>query len=82
MDEKVEFVNKIDPDVIEDEDEKDDQIVLRHRNVRVVLKKDDAAFEDVRCSECNTLLFKTKRKEDDEIGIQIKCRKCGHLLSV
>ena len=43
--------------------------------VKFVVKKD---FQEVRC-ECGALLYKCLNKSVN-LGIEIKCRKCGKIL--
>lgn len=49
-------------------------------NVRLTVPTSRDDFEDVRCVNCGSLLFKMKWKEKNhDPSIEIKCRRCGTL---
>lgn len=47
-----------------------------------VRKSEADPYEDVRCKNCNALLFRMKRFGEYRPMIEIKCRKCGTLNNV
>lgn len=49
--------------------------------MRLVVRRDDYV-EEIRCKQCDSLLFKARfplLKSDSPVGIEVKCRRCGRL---
>lgn len=49
----------------------------------ILNKENNKSLNDVKCTKCGSLLFKMRlRKSSEDLGIEVKCKKCKKINNI